>query len=87
MGLADLAARVKRLRSQRLHTRTQPHLQITILMCKCGYRAELSVLVLAKDTYVHVCQACAKSVKQELSQLHGPCEYRGTAYLGSAFQG
>ncbi len=56
-------------------------------MCKCGYRAELSVLVLAKDTYIHVCQACAKTVKHELSQLHGPCEYRGTAYLGSAFQG
>jgi len=56
-------------------------------MCKCGYRAELSVLVLAKDLYVHVCQACARNVKHELSEQHGPCEYRGTAYLGAAFGG
>ena len=69
------------------HTRTQPRLQIPLSMCTCGDRAELSVLVLAKDTYIHVCQACAKTVKHELSQVHGPCEYRGTAYLGSAFQG
>lgn len=56
-------------------------------MCKCGYRAELSIVVLGLDRYVHVCQACARSVKGELTEQHGPCEYRGTAYLGSAFQG
>jgi len=36
---------------------------------------------------VCVCQTCARNVKHELSEQHRPCEYRGTAYLGTTFRG